>query len=69
MKKFEYKMLTISVAHLNRSTFRAELDQKFQDYGNEGWELIKLESIVEGGILTQGGSTKELFAVFKREKE
>ncbi|MEM9856565.1 MAG: DUF4177 domain-containing protein [Bacteroidota bacterium] len=69
MKKFEYKMLTISVSHLSSKNFRNELNQKFKDYGEDGWELVKMEPIVRGGMFTYGGTTKEFFTVFQREKQ
>ncbi len=69
MKKFEYKILTINVAHLGRENFQVELDKKFQEWGNEGWELIKMEPISSGGFIFQGANTKEFLAVFKREKQ
>ncbi len=68
MKKFEYKILTISVDHLRRENFQSELDKKFQEWGNEGWELVKMEPISSGGLFFQGNNTKEFLAVFKKEK-
>lgn len=68
MKKFEYKILTISVAHLKKSSFQTELNAKFQEWGNEGWELVKMEPITSGGLVFQGATTDEFLAVFKREK-
>ena len=68
MKQFEYKLLTIDVHHLNRSNFRSELSSDFARWGNEGWELVKMEPIVTGGFVFQGANTREFFVVFKREK-
>ncbi len=68
MKKFEYKILTISVSHLKKSNFQAELNTKFQEWGNEGWELVKMEPITSGGLIFQGATTNEFLAVFKKEK-
>ena len=68
MKQFEYKLLTISVNHLSRSNFRSELSSDFARWGNEGWELVKMEPIVTGGFVFQGANTREFFCVFKREK-
>ena len=68
MRKFEYKLLTINVNHLKKEKFQIELDEKFQKWGNEGWELIKMESITSGGMFFHGATTESFFAVFKREK-
>lgn len=69
MKKFEYKIITISVAHFRKKDFQAELHNKFEKWGNEGWELVKMEAITTGGMLFQGATTKEFLAVFKRDKK
>ena len=68
MKQFEYKLLTISAAHLSKSTFQEELDSKFQRWGSEGWELIKMEPINSIGFFAYSSSTKKFMVVFKREK-
>ena len=67
MKKFDYKILTISVAHFRKSSFQTELNEKFSQWGEEGWELIKMEGISSGGMGFQGATTEEFLAVFKRE--
>ena len=69
MKKFEYKIITISVSHFRKKNFQTELNDKFEKWGNEGWELIKMEAISSGGIIFQGATTEEFLAVFKRDKK
>jgi hypothetical protein len=69
MKKFEYKLLTISAAHLSNDKFQAELDDKFRTWGNQGWELIKMEPINSTGWFSYGSSTDKFIVVFKREKQ
>lgn len=68
MKKFEYKIITISADHLRRKSFQAELDDKFQKWDNEGQDLVKMEPITSEGIMLQGATTESFLAVFKREK-
>jgi hypothetical protein len=68
MKKFEYKLLTISVVHLRKKQFQEELDNKFNNWGEEGWELVKMEAITDSGMLNYFSSTSDFLAVFKREK-
>lgn len=68
MKKFDYKIITISVAHLKKRGFQSELNQRFQEWGDEGWDLVKMEPISSGGVVFQGNNTDEFLAVFKREK-
>lgn len=45
MKKFEYKILTISVEYFRQKKFQLELDEKFERWGEKGWELVKMEPI------------------------
>lgn len=68
MDQFEYKLLTISAAHLNKGDFQAELQKKFQKWGNEGWDLVKMEPI-NGGFWSHWASTSKFFVVFKRLKQ
>lgn len=69
MKKFEYKLLTISAAHLSKEKFQAELDEKFRRWGDQGWDLIKMEPINSTGLFSYGASTNKFIVVFKREKQ
>jgi hypothetical protein len=68
MKKFEYKLLTVNTSHLRRKNFQTELDEKFRNWGNLGWDLIKMEPITSGGFFYHGASTVKFLIVFKREK-
>ena len=68
MKKFEYKILTINVSHLSKSSFQAEIDKNFNTWGNLGWELIKVEPITSGGLFWHGATTDKFLMVFKRKK-
>jgi len=68
MKKYEYKLLTISTSHLRKTKFQIELEEKFRIWGAEGWDLIKMEPISGGGWFELWSSTTKFFVVFKREK-
>lgn len=68
MKQFEYKLLTINAAHLSKTNFQAEINAKFRHWGNEGWELDKMEPILTGSVFTMGSRTSEFLLVLKREK-
>jgi hypothetical protein len=69
MKKFEYKVLTISAMHLSKKTFQAELDEKFRRWGDQGWDLIKMEPVNSTGFFHYGAYTDKFIVVFKREKQ
>jgi len=67
---FEYKIVSVDASKLYRSSsFQRELDTKFNEWGQEDWELIKFEPITGGGLLFQGATTKEFIAIFKRKKD
>jgi hypothetical protein len=68
MKKYEYKLLTISAFHLGKEKFQAEMEEKFRRWGDEGWELVKMEP-VNGGTWIFWGRTSKFLTVFKRIKE
>lgn len=68
MKKYEYKLLTINVAKFRKQNFQAELDARFNELGNQGWELDKMEPINTSDIFFMGSATSDFFVVFKREK-
>ncbi|MEQ8531535.1 MAG: DUF4177 domain-containing protein [Imperialibacter sp.] len=68
MQKFEYKIVTISVAHLKKKDFQSELSRNFDEWGGEGWDLVKFEPVTESWFLFDRGSTTEFIVIFKREK-
>jgi len=67
MKKYEYKLLTISAFHLSKRTFQAELEENFKRWGDDGWDLVKMEP-VNGGTWIHWARTSKFLVVFKREK-
>lgn len=67
MKRYEYKMITINAGHLNQKKIQEKLDVNFNEWGKQGWDLIKMEPITSGGLFWQGANTDGFFIVFKRE--
>ena len=68
MKKFEYKILTLNATKLHKEELQFEIDAKFNQWGNEGWELVKMEPVNSAGLFSYGSTTRDFFVVFKREK-
>ncbi|MGG9963379.1 DUF4177 domain-containing protein [Ferruginibacter sp. SUN106] len=68
MKKFEYKMITVSREHMKKDSFQTEMLDKFNELGNEGWEIISAEGLNGSSILWKVAETTELIFIFKREK-
>lgn len=67
MKSFEYKLITIDSSRLKEEAFQIELSEKFNQWGKEGWDLVKMESVNSGGFFRDGATTVGFFTVFKRE--
>ncbi|HMP92472.1 MAG TPA: DUF4177 domain-containing protein [Phnomibacter sp.] len=63
MKKFEYKVLEIEAQmYWDRKLKNVRLEDKMNDLGNEGWELVCAAEYNSGGLL------KSIVFTFKREK-
>jgi hypothetical protein len=67
MEKFEYKILNISRAHLKREGFQAELIERLNELGNEGWELINAEGLNEASVFSRAAETVEVLFLLKRK--
>ncbi|GAB2817144.1 DUF4177 domain-containing protein [Ferruginibacter profundus] len=68
MKKFEYKMITVSREHMKKDSFQTEMLDRFNELGNEGWEIISAEGLNGSSMLWKVAETTELIFIFKREK-
>ena len=72
LKKWEYKLVVIQTFKNTSTGFDENLNVRFNELGNEGWELVKIEPVQKGGFLFFGfggtSYTESLIAVFKRSK-
>ena len=66
MEKFEYKIITVNRYKLKKSSFQAEVIEKLNALGNEGWELVNVEGLVEPQYFFRFGGTSDLLYTFKR---
>ena len=57
MTKWEYKIVYIQAAKWTKTGMPEELNQQFDQWGADGWELIKVEPILSGGW----------FSIFRRD--
>ena len=67
--KFEYKILTVSREHMKKENFQIEMLEKFNAYGEDGWELVSAEGMNGSSLLWQVGETTEIVFIFKKQKE
>lgn len=59
MKKYEYKIENLRTYGMVTMVLTKEHEEKFNKLGDEGWELVGLNS---------NNSGRNIIAVFKREK-
>jgi hypothetical protein len=48
--KWEYKIVYIDARHHTASGMPEDVNIKFDEYGSEGWELIKVVPKLKGGF-------------------
>jgi hypothetical protein len=68
--KWEYNIIYINANKWTSTGLPDELNVKFDEYGREGWELVKVEPKLDGGIIIFGfgwfKQTVGYVAFFKR---
>jgi hypothetical protein len=60
--QWEYLQVYVSLEELE------QFQEKLDEYGEKGWELVSMISIETKGWLTSHSETSGLLAVFKRPK-
>ncbi len=65
--RWEYKIVWINADRGTGTGLPSDLNQKLDEYGAEGWELVSTESISRATLFPWGGAkTVSLIAFFKR---
>lgn len=65
MERWEYKIIHVVADKWNRTGLPPDVNEQFDRYGAEGWELVSTEGIVRRGWYW-GSNTVAIIAVFKR---
>jgi hypothetical protein len=69
---WEYKFVHIIATKWTSTGLPRDLGERFDQWGSEGWELVKVEPIHTGGWFLFGFGTftrtDSLIAFFKRQK-
>jgi hypothetical protein len=64
---WEYKILHIGAERWTGTGLPSDLNQRFDEFGSQGWELVGLVSIDRPSFIPWGGSkTVGVVATFKR---
>jgi hypothetical protein len=68
--RWEYKIIYIDATRWSPTGLPEELGVRFDELGDEGWELVKVEPILTGswGVFL-GSKTKALISFFRRPKQ
>ena len=60
--KFEYKIITIDTKGVfSKKINNSEIENEYNKYGKDGWELVSTISNNDGGY------TKQIISMFKRQ--
>lgn len=69
--KWEYKIAYINTNKLNATSLPENLNIEFNKWGEEGWELVKVEPVIKGGyfffLFGSFSYTESFIAFFKKE--
>jgi hypothetical protein len=65
--KWEYKIVDINALRWTRTGLPADVNQKFDEWGAQGWELVATESVIRKGWFIYGSETASIVAFFKRQ--
>ena len=70
--RWEYKIISVQAGKWTSTGLPDELGELFDKYGGEGWELVRIEPILQSGWFVFGcgttSRTESLIAFFKRPK-
>jgi hypothetical protein len=64
--KWEYKIVYIDALRWTRTGLPAEINQDFDEWGSQGWELVATEGVIRKGW-GLGNDTVAIVAFFKRK--
>ena len=67
MDKFEYNILNINNYRLKQKSFQETLMNQLNTLGNEGWEVINMEGIIESSYFWRLTETTKLLIILKRK--
>ncbi len=68
MVRWEYKIVHLVAAKWTSTGLSEEVGVRFDELGNEGWELVRVEPVLRPSALS-GSYTAAFVAFFKRPRE
>ena len=67
-KRWEYKIVYINATQSRQSGLPDDVNEKFDQWGDAGWELVKVEPKLTCGLFGLGTFTEGYVAFFRKEK-
>jgi hypothetical protein len=65
---WEYKIVHVSADRWTRTGLPADVNEQFDKFGAEGWELVGTEGIIRPSRFWPGGKTVGIVGFFKRRR-
>ncbi len=65
-ERWEYKLIHVNAERWTSTGLPADLNEHFDRYGAEGWELVGTESIIRPSVFWSAGKTVGIVGFFKR---
>jgi hypothetical protein len=66
--KWEYKIVHVNASKWTSTGLPGDLGEKFDRWGDEGWELVRFEPLLQPSWLGYGTRTAAFVAIFRRPK-
>jgi hypothetical protein len=66
VERWEYKVIYFTAERWSSTGLPSNINEKLDEYGAGGWELVGTESIVRPGFFGYGSKTVSVVTFFKR---
>ena len=65
-ERWEYKIIDVPANRWTRTGMPDDVNQQFDQFGTDGWELVGTEAIIRPSWFWSAGQTVGIVAFFKR---
>ena len=66
VERWEYKIIHFSTERWTATGLPADLNEQFDAFGADGWELVGTEAIIQPSWFSSAGKTVGVVGYFKR---
>jgi hypothetical protein len=68
-ERWEYKIIHVSAERWTSTGLPGDLNDQFDRFGADGWELVATEAITRPSWFGQAGTTAGIVGFFKRRRQ